>query len=101
AARALPSPLSLRLVTALTLPPRPPVVHMPPPQAPGHAGTTSSGNRGGCGGICPRSGSPATAPCCAYPSTTVENSTISSKCFIDLREDIFMLIWFSFYVFQT
>jgi hypothetical protein len=49
AARKLPGPLSLRLVTAITLPPRPPVVNMPPPHAPGNAGMPS-GSLGGRGG---------------------------------------------------
>ena len=38
AARRLPSPLSLRLVTFITRPPRPPMVYMPCPSAPGKAG---------------------------------------------------------------
>ena len=50
AARKLPGPLSLRLVTSITRPPRPPVANMPPPQAPGKAGMPS-GNLGGKGGI--------------------------------------------------
>ena len=32
-----PVPLSFRLVTCMTLPPRPPVVYIPPPSAPGKA----------------------------------------------------------------
>ena len=38
AARRLPSPSSLRFVTSITLPPRPPVVYFPNPSAPGNAG---------------------------------------------------------------
>src|SRR5690606_25549278 len=66
AARRLPEPLSLRFVTAITSPPRPPDVNIPAPHAPGKAGITPSGNLGGWGGIIPDSGFPAT--CCAYIS---------------------------------
>ena len=49
AARSVPGPLSARLVTAITWPPRPPGVNMPPPHAPGNAGK-ARGNSGGNGG---------------------------------------------------
>jgi hypothetical protein len=38
AARKLPGPLSLRFVTKITLPPRPPIEAAPNPSAPGKAG---------------------------------------------------------------
>ena len=41
AARKLPGPASFRLVTSSTLPPRPPVVYIPKPSAPGNAGIKS------------------------------------------------------------
>ena len=34
-----PAPLSARVVTWITFPPRPPVVYIPPPSAPGNANT--------------------------------------------------------------
>lgn len=55
AALKLPFPLSLRFVTSITRPPRPPVANMPPPQAPGKAGTPS-GSLEGSAGIWPGAG---------------------------------------------
>ena len=40
AALNVPTPLSLRLVTCLISPPRPPVTYLPWPSAPGNAGTS-------------------------------------------------------------
>src|SRR5688500_1781111 len=39
----LPSPSSLRLVTTSTFPPLPPKLNLPPPSAPGNAGTSDCG----------------------------------------------------------
>src|SRR5688500_19757700 len=39
----LPSPSSFRLVTTITLPPLPPKLNLPPPSAPGNAGTSDCG----------------------------------------------------------
>src|SRR5688572_27498390 len=38
-ARRLPAPLSLRFVTSMTVPPRPPLLWVPNPSAPGNATT--------------------------------------------------------------
>ena len=38
AARSEPTPESFRFVTLMTLPPRPPLAHIPNPSAPGKAG---------------------------------------------------------------
>src|SRR5678810_155739 len=43
AQRKLPGPLSFRLVTTITLPPRPPKLYLPPPSAPGNAGMSDCG----------------------------------------------------------
>ena len=45
-ARRLPAPESLRLVTSMTAPPRPPTETAPPPCAPGKAGTAALANVG-------------------------------------------------------
>src|SRR5690606_6235061 len=90
AARRLPSPLSSRFVTAITLPPRPPVVHLPPPHAPGNPGLPASGNRGGSGGICPRSGS---VPCCALTPAPADKSASKSKLFFnDLCGNVLLVV---------
>ena len=47
AARREPSPESLRFVTCMTLPPRPPVTYIPPPSAPGNALATPSSSHDG------------------------------------------------------
>ena len=44
ASRNEPGPLSLRLVTVMTRPPRPPKLYIPPPSAPGKAGIFACGN---------------------------------------------------------
>ena len=43
ASRKEPGPRSFKLVTVITLPPRPPKLYMPPPSAPGKAGIRACG----------------------------------------------------------
>ena len=43
AQRKLPGPSSFKLVTTITLPPRPPKLNLPPPSAPGNAGISACG----------------------------------------------------------
>ena len=47
ASRKLPGPLSFRLVTTKTFPPRPPKEYIPPPCAPGNAGIFACGKSSG------------------------------------------------------
>src|SRR6185312_5007080 len=43
AQRRVPGPLSAKLVTTSTFPPRPPKLYLPPPSAPGNAGMDACG----------------------------------------------------------